>query len=111
MEKKILGDIDYQADNPENFNNFFDFTVEEIRNRYREFLNLPNEVDEHHEMQEDNQEEYLLDEAQDHETESHEEQQDEPEQAENENIFRDSDYWKVDYEFKVDELLLEYGLD
>jgi len=39
----VLGDIDYHSDNPDNFQNYFDFTIEEIKHRYFEFLNLSTE--------------------------------------------------------------------
>lgn len=40
MENRVLGDIDYHADNPDNAPSYFDFTVEEVRMRYTDFLRL-----------------------------------------------------------------------
>lgn len=40
MENRVLGDIDYHSDNPDNAPIYFDFTVEEVRLRYVDFLRL-----------------------------------------------------------------------
>ena len=40
MENRVLGDIDYHSDNPDNSPIYFDFTVEEVRMRYVDFLRL-----------------------------------------------------------------------
>ena len=48
LESRVLGDIDYHSDHPDNFQNFFDFTIEEIKQRYFEFLNLSSEKEDGH---------------------------------------------------------------
>lgn len=42
----MLGDIDFHSDHPDNYDSFFDFTIDEIKFRYMDFLNLTTDSEE-----------------------------------------------------------------
>lgn len=124
MENRVLGDIDYHADHPDNFPSFFDFTVEEIKNRYQDFLNLTSEgeegVEQGHENSEENQvadfDGEIFQDIQDKNLESEidgnlKHEIEELKSASIENAFTDFNYWKPQVDYNLDELLNEMNFN
>lgn len=120
MENRVLGDIDYHADHPDNFPSFFDFTVEEIKNRYQDFLNLTSEGEEGVEQGIENGEEgqvgdfdeEIFQETQERHLENEIDENlkheiDELKSSSIENAFTDFNYWKPQVDYNLDELLNE----
>lgn len=117
-----MGDIDYHADNPDNFVNFFDFTIEEIKERYQEFLNLTVDGEEGHENPEhehdQNQTGHQIEDVL-HDSSGEIAEKDiennltnEYDQTKKNNIeeaFNDFNYWKPKVDYNLDELLQEMG--
>ena len=115
-----MGDIDYHADHPDNFPSFFDFTVEEIKNRYQDFLNLTSEGEEGVEQGIENGEEgqvgdfdeEIFQETQERHLENEIDENlkheiDELKSSSIENAFTDFNYWKPQVDYNLDELLNE----
>ena len=124
MENRVLGDIDYHADHPDNFPSFFDFTVEEIKNRYQDFLNLTSEgeegVEQGHENNEENQvadfDGEIFQDIQDKNLECEidgnlKHEMEELKSASIENAFTDFNYWKPQVDYNLDELLNEMNFN
>ena len=117
LESRVLGDIDYHADHPDNFASFFDFTVEEIKSRYQDFLNLTSEGEDGGEQQQEPGEGGLV---VDFDGEIFQEKQTqheidanlahEIEELKNSSIetaFQDFNFWKPQVDYNLDELLSE----
>lgn len=114
LESRVLGDIDYHADNPDNFQPFFDFTIDEIRLRYQEFLHF---VTEPADATQPAEEEPAADpeaEAEQQEEQATKEIDDnlkhEVEELRRDSIeaaYFDHNYWKPYVDYNMDELLSE----
>ncbi len=121
LENRVLGDIDYHADNAEAFVCFFDFTLEEVKGRYMDFLHLGAEADQPLDQQENPGSDQV-------ETEESEEPQElyepteaplkvvdenlqhEMEERKGESIqaaFVDYNFWKPQIDYNLDDLLKE----
>ena len=132
LESRVLGDIDYHADNPDIFQNFFDFTIEEIKQRYFEFLNLstegednpegyevdngdgyyehqtPQELQEHHDFQNAHGHADPLDSKGSNDSDGSLSRELEQSRQETiEEAFTDFNYWKPQVDYNLDQLLSE----
>ena len=117
LESRVLGDIDYHSDNPDNFQNFFDFTIEEVKNRYFDFLNLSTEGEDNHEGYDvdngetghdthDSQEYYSQHINKDIENNLNHEY-DQMKNNSIEEAFTDFNYWKPQVDYNLEQLLTE----
>lgn len=109
----MLGDIDYHADNADAFLNFFDFTIEEVKGRYMEFLHFNSETDSPIEQQHESS---YSDQNDQEETEgvaireSESNLNHEVDELKGENIqaaFEDHEFWKPQIDYNIDDLLKE----
>lgn len=115
MESKVLGDIDYHADNPDNFQPFFDFTIDDIRVRYQDFLKLvADQPDEQPPQEDDGGAEDIENDEERQEEQATKEIDDnlkhEVEELKGESIeaaFLDHNYWKPNVDYNIDDLLKE----
>lgn len=124
LENRVLGDIDYHAENADAFVSFFDFTLDEVKGRYLDFLHLRIEGDQLGDQQENPDSDQI-------ETEESEEPQEtsdpveptevpskeidenlqhEVEELKGESIqaaFVDYNFWKPQIDYNLDDLLKE----
>lgn len=115
LENRVLGDIDYHADNPDNFQNFFDFTIDEIKTRYTDFLNLSTDTEDMGDNGQDpNQNSGNADDQVFEQAESREQPADNNygtesnvDQVTIEESFNDFNYWKPQVDYNLDQLLNE----
>ena len=116
-----MGDIDYHADNADSVLSFFDFTLEEVKARYLDFLHLGFETEQTYNedgtVDSDHGEPELTE-----ETEETEETEDHPikdvddnllhevEELKGESIqaaYADYNYWKPQVDYNMEDLLRE----
>jgi len=115
LENRVLGDIDYHADNPDNFQNFFDFTIDEIKYRYQDFLNLtadsedPSEVPQDPDQNPVNIEDKVFDQndPQDKQNDKNYGTEGNVDQVTIAESFNDFNYWKPQVDYNLDQLLNE----
>ena len=118
LETRILGDIEFQSYQAKAIEGNFDFTVEEIRQRYGSFLNFAMAFD----SQEESEDQFgenvasnrrrsiesspeAIKQKEMQETTEHELK--ELEDTSIEHAYQDFNYWKPDVDFNVDELISE----
>ena len=118
LETRILGDIEFQSDQGRLIDANFDFTVEEIKQRYSVFLNFAYVLESSEEPDENNSDEFsagrrrslesspeAIKQKEMQETSQHELK--ELESTSIENAYTDFNYWKPDVDHNVDELMSE----
>lgn len=116
-----MGDIDYHADNADSVLSFFDFTLEEVKGRYLDFLHLGIEteqaydqdgtVDSDHEEPESTEETEGTEGTEDHlNKEVDDNLLHEVEELKGESIqaaYADHEYWKPQVDYNMEDLLRE----
>lgn len=121
LESRVLGDIDFHSDHPDNYESFFDFTLDEVKNRYVEFLNLTSdsieEVDRNNNQQDQDN---INQQSGQSDSDNLKERQTDMEIGSNlnheieelkgssiETAFQDFNYWKPQVDHNLDDLLDE----
>ena len=118
LETRILGDIEFQSDQGRLTDTNFDFTVEEIKQRYSAFLNFAYVLESSEDPDENSSDEFsagrrrslesspeAIKQKEMQETSQHELK--ELESTSIENAYNDFNYWKPDVDYNVDELMSE----